>query len=239
MALGARVWLLAVGLLVVAGAASSEMLVMEAPDGRMLLTNRGARSGYRVISRHREFSGSSAMGLHAPVGGDPAKYEETVKKTAKRYSLEPSLVKAVIRAESNFDSMAISSKGAMGLMQLMPDTARMHEVRNAFDPTENIHGGVRHLRYLMNRYAGKLDLVLAAYNAGTKPVDECRGIPRFPETQECVRRVRMFQGIYRQGDAKASLAAPVVARADLPAERSKGPAECRPPCRTSDRGLLD
>ena len=83
------------------------------------------------------------------------------------------------------------------------------------------------------------DLMLAAYNAGTKPVDECRGIPRFPETQEYVRRVRTFQGIYRQGDAKASLAAPVVARADLPAERSKGPAECRPPCGTSDRGLLD
>jgi soluble lytic murein transglycosylase-like protein len=239
MALAARVWVVAVGLLLVAGAAGSEMLVMEAPDGRMLLTNRGARRGYRVISRHREFSGSSAMALYARLGGDPAKYEETVKKTAKRYSLEPSLVKAVIRAESNFDPMAISPKGAMGLMQLMPDTARMHEVRNAFDPSENIHGGARHLRYLMDRYAGKLDLVLAAYNAGTKPVDECRGIPRFAETQEYVRRVRMFQGIYRQNDAKPSLARPVVARADLPASRSKGLDGCGPPCAASGRSLLD
>ncbi len=239
MVLQARVWLLAAGFVLVAGSARSEILVMESPDGRMLLTNRGARSGYRVISRHREFFGSSAMGLYAPVGGDPAKYEETVKKTAKRYSLEPSLVKAVIRAESNFDPTAISSKGAMGLMQLMPDTARMHEVRNAFDPAENIHGGVRHLRYLMDRYAGKLDLVLAAYNAGTKPVDECGGIPRIAETQEYVRRVRMFQGIYRQSDANASLPPPVVARADLPAERSKGPAECGSRCSTSDRGLVD
>jgi soluble lytic murein transglycosylase-like protein len=238
MTLGGRVWLLVAAFFVMAGPALADIYVMEAPDGRMLLTNRGKRSGYRVISRHREFFGSSAMGLYARLGGDPAKYEETVKKTANRYSLEPSLVKAVIRAESNFDPTAISPKGAMGLMQLMPDTARMHEVRNAFDPAENIHGGVRHLRYLMNRYAGKLDLVLAAYNAGTKPVDECGGIPRFPETQEYVRRVRLFQAIYTKSDAKASRPAPVVARADVPAAASKGPAECRAPC-TTNRRVLD
>jgi hypothetical protein len=212
--------LLAVGLLLWAGVAQSEILVMQGPDGRTLITNRGARSGYKVISRHREFFGSSAMGMYAAVGGDPAKYEEAVRQTAKRFSLEPSLVKAVIRAESNFDPMAVSPKGAMGLMQLMPDTARMHEVRNAFDPAQNIHGGARHLRYLMDRYAGKLDLVLAAYNAGTKPVDACRGIPRIPETEEYVRRVRLFHVIYRQNEAKASRPAPVVARAELPAKRS-------------------
>ena len=211
---------MAVGLLLWAGVAQSEILVMQGPDGRTLITNRGARSGYKVISRHREFFGSSAMGMYAAVGGDPAKYEEAVRQTAKRFSLEPSLVKAVIRAESNFDPMAVSPKGAMGLMQLMPDTARMHEVRNAFDPAQNIHGGARHLRYLMDRYAGKLDLVLAAYNAGTKPVDACRGIPRIPETEEYVRRVRLFHVIYRQNEAKASRPAPVVARAELPAKRS-------------------
>jgi hypothetical protein len=212
--------LVAVGLLLWAGVAQSEILVMQGPDGRTLITNRGARSGYKVISRHREFFGSSAMGMYAAVGGDPAKYEEAVRQTAKRFSLEPSLVKAVIRAESNFDPMAVSPKGAMGLMQLMPDTARMHEVRNAFDPAQNIHGGARHLRYLMDRYAGKLDLVLAAYNAGTKPVDACRGIPRIPETEEYVRRVRLFHDNYRQNEAKASRPAPVVARAELPAKRS-------------------
>ncbi len=221
MVLMGRLWaLLLAGVMLGVPAARAEILVMQSPDGRTLITNRGARSGYKVISRHREFFGSSAMGMYARVGGDPAKYEETVTKTAKRYALEPSLVKAVIRAESNFDATAISSKGAMGLMQLMPDTARMHEVRNAFDPAENIHGGVRHLRYLMDRYGGKLDLVLAAYNAGTKPVDECRGIPRIPETQEYVRRVRLFHVIYRQNEAKASRPAPVVARAELPAKPS-------------------
>ena len=217
----AWVWtLLAAGWVLGAAVAHGEILVMRGPDGRTLITNRGERSGYKVISRRREFSGSSAMGLYARLGGDPAKYEDTVRQTAKRYSLEPSLVKAVIRAESNFDPTAVSPKGAMGLMQLMPDTARMHEVRNAFDPTENIHGGARHLRYLMDRYAGKLDLVLAAYNAGTKPVDECRGIPRIPETEEYVRRVRLFHVIYRQNEAKASRPAPVVAQAELPSKRS-------------------
>jgi hypothetical protein len=221
MARLARMWaLLAAGWLLGAGVARSEILVMQSPDGRTLITNRGARSGYKVISRHREFFGSSAMGMYARVAGDPAKYEDMVRKTAKRFSLEPSLVKAVIRAESNFDPKAISPKGAMGLMQLMPDTARMHEVRNAFDPTENIHGGARHLRYLMDRYAGKLDLVLSAYNAGTKPVDQCGGIPRIAETQEYVRRVRLFHVIYRQNEAKASRPAPVVASAELPAKRS-------------------
>ena len=205
----------AVAAILAAGTVRAEILVMQGPNGRLLLTNRGERSGYRIISRHREFYGSSGMGLRASVGGDPSKYEETVRLTAKEFSLEPSLVKAVIRAESNFDPMAISPKGAMGLMQLMPDTARMHEVRNAFDPTENIHGGVRHLRYLMDRYGGNLDLVLSAYNAGTKPVDEARGIPSIPETQEYVRRVRFFHAVYRSGQAKVARPSPIVARVDL------------------------
>jgi hypothetical protein len=210
---GTSLWV-ALAVLLGAGAARAEILVMQAPNGTLLITNQGARHGYKVISRHREFFGSSGMGLHSPVGGDPAKYEEAVRLAAKQYSLEPSLVKAVIRAESNFIPTAISPKGAMGLMQLMPDTARMHEVRNAFDPTENIHGGVRHLRYLMDRYAGKLDLVLAAYNAGTKPVDEARGIPRIAETEEYVRRVHFFHAAYKSSEARAAASAPLVARID-------------------------
>lgn len=190
--------ILVVGLLAVIAvtAARADILVMEGPTG-LLIANTGKRSGYKVISRHREFSGSGGLGVNARLGGDPAKYEETVQNVARRFSLEPSLVKAVIRAESNFNPMAVSPKGAMGLMQLMPDTARMHEVRNAFDPADNIHGGSRHLRYLMDRYAGQLDLVLSAYNAGTKPVDLVRGIPRYAETQEYVRRVRFFHAVYK------------------------------------------
>jgi hypothetical protein len=205
--------------------AHADILVMQGPDGRTLITNRGQRTGYKVISRHREFFGSSGMGLYSSVGGDPAKYEDAIRLTAYKYSLEPALVKAVIRAESNFAPKAISPKGAMGLMQLMPDTARMHGVRDAFDPTENIVGGVRHLRYLMDRYDGKLDFVLSAYNAGTRPVDSARGIPSIPETEEYVRRVRTFHAIYKNGKTEpaapsrapivAAVRAPLIARVDL------------------------
>ncbi len=201
--------------LLASASARADILVLKGANGDLLITNRGQRTGYKVISRWREFFGSSGLGLRAAVGVDPSKYEETVRRLARQYSLEPSLVKAVIRAESNFDPMAISPKGAMGLMQLMPDTARMHEVRDAFDPSENIHGGVRHLRYLMDRYGGNLDLVLAAYNAGTKPVDLAHGIPRFPETQEYVRRVRLFHAVYRNDRAAAAARSPLVARVDL------------------------
>lgn len=190
------------GSLVVATAASAEILVMRGPNGQLYLTNRGEKSGYKVISRHREFFGSSGMGLRSRRGGDPTKYDEAVRKAAAEHSLDPHLVKAVIRAESNFDPMATSVKGAMGLMQLMPDTARMHGVKNAYDPLENIGGGVRHLRYLMTRYESNLDLVLAAYNAGTKPVDAVKGIPAYAETREYVRRVREFHAHYDTAQAR-------------------------------------
>ncbi|MGH7899264.1 MAG: lytic transglycosylase domain-containing protein [Candidatus Binatia bacterium] len=198
--------------------AFADILVMKAADGRLLISNRGQPSGYKVLSRHREFFGSSGLGMRSKLAGDPTKYEEAVRQTAKRFGLEPSLVKAVIRAESNFNPMATSPKGAMGLMQLMPDTARMHEVRNAYDPSENIYGGVRHLRYLMDRYRGKLDLVLSAYNAGTKPVDRVRGIPRIAETEEYVRRVHLFHAGFREAEGKLANAAPKIApiaRVDL------------------------
>src|SRR5882724_4650038 len=208
-----------------ATAAHADILIMLGPDGRTLITNRGERSGYKIISRHREFFGSSGMGLWAKFAGDPSKYEDAVRLTANQYKLEPSLVKAVIRADSNFAPMAVSPKGAMGLMQLMPDTARMHGVRNAFDPTENIVGGVRHLRYLMDRYDGRIDYVLSAYNAGTRPVDAANGIPNIAETQEYVRRVRMYHVIYKNSQpapttivkvpAKTAKGAPMLARVDL------------------------
>lgn len=207
-------WALSI-LLSAATAAKAEILVLKGPNGQLYLTNRGEKAGYRVLSRHREFFGSSGMGLGSGREGDWAKYEGTVRVTASRYALDPHLVKAVIRAESNFDPMAISSKGAMGLMQLMPDTARQHEVRNAFDPVENIRGGVCHLRYLMDRYRGDLDLVLAAYNAGTKPVDAVNGIPNIPETRAYVRRVREFHTRYRSRAASLPRPAAVLSKLDL------------------------
>ena len=110
-------------------------------------------------------------------------YHPIVKKVAGKYRIDPELVHIVIRAESNYDAFAISSAGAMGLMQLMPATAAQYGVQNIFDPAQNIEGGVRYLKDLVDLYGGKTNLVLAAYNAGQEAVRKYKGIPPYPETK--------------------------------------------------------
>lgn len=109
-------------------------------------------------------------------------------------------MKAVIRVESGFDAKAVSSKGAMGLMQLIPATAQRFGVANPFDPKQNIEGGVNYLKHLLDLFGGDLNLSLAAYNAGEHTVQRFGGIPAIPETQNYVRRVT---SIYQTGDAPA------------------------------------
>lgn len=121
-----------------------------------------------------------------------SKLNETILQTSSRHSLSPALVHAVIRAESAYNPNAVSSKGAMGLMQLMPGTAALLKVSNPYDPEENISGGVRYLRYLLDRFGGNLELALAAYNAGESRVLRTNQIPRISETQQYVRKVIRF-----------------------------------------------
>ena len=118
-----------------------------------------------------------------------APYRDLIRAAAARHGLALELVESVIRVESNFEARAVSPKGARGLMQLMPATAAKLGVRNAFDGRQNIEGGVRHLRYLVDRYGGNLALALAAYNAGVEAVGRYGGIPPYPETQAYVARV--------------------------------------------------
>jgi len=121
----------------------------------------------------------------------------TIEKTAEKFGVEAALVKAVVKVESDFDPMAISSAGALGLMQLMPSTASRWSVGDPLDPTENVWGGVRHLSYLMDLFDGNLRLALAAYHAGEQRVQQYLDIPPIPATQEYVQRVLKYYKKYQ------------------------------------------
>lgn len=128
-------------------------------------------------------------------------FDAMIRQAAKRYQVDPRLVKSVIRAESNFDYLAVSRKGAIGLMQLMPETADDMEVLDPFDPKENIYGGTRYLRKMLGLFNGDLPLALAAYNAGPTRVVTLGRVPRFKETQNYVRKVQFFYKEYKESSS--------------------------------------
>jgi soluble lytic murein transglycosylase-like protein len=133
--------------------------------------------------------------------GNIADYDALIARAAEKYRVDPFLVKAVIKAESNFNHRAVSPVGARGLMQLMPSTAAALQVKDSFHPETNIDGGVRYLRYLLNIFNGNLPLVLAAYNAGENAVMRHNNrIPPYPETQTYVRRVLNYFDGYNKGN---------------------------------------
>lgn len=127
-----------------------------------------------------------------------------INTAAMNHQVDPLLIKAVIKAESNFDANAVSSKGAQGLMQLMPGTARDLSVADPFDPLQNINGGTKYLRYLLDNYKGNVELSLAAYNAGPANVTPDGGIPSIPETRAYVIKVLENYRAYRSGMASLS-----------------------------------
>lgn len=124
-----------------------------------------------------------------PKSINPDVLHQIVQETAQKHDVDPNLVSAVISTESNWNTSALSRKGAQGLMQLVPETAQKLGVYNAWDPQQNIDGGVRYLHMLLDRYNGDVPKALAAYNAGPSAVDRWGGIPNYPETQEYVRKV--------------------------------------------------
>ena len=125
-------------------------------------------------------------------------FHRIIMKVSKRYQVDPALVKAIILAESEYNPHAISSKGAKGLMQLMPGTARVLGVEDIFDPEHNIKGGVRHIKGLLKMFEGDVRLAIAAYNAGSIRVRRYKGIPPFKATIRYVRNVSRYYEIYKQ-----------------------------------------
>jgi soluble lytic murein transglycosylase-like protein len=171
--------------LVPAAPCGAEIYTLIQPDGSLLITDEPP------------FRLPPAIPVVAVVGG-----EHTIDTIARRHGLDPLLVRAVIRAESNFDARAVSPKGAAGLMQLMPETAQRYGVDNRFDPAQNVDGGVRYLRDLIAMFNGDLSLALAAYNAGEGAVIKYgRRIPPYPESQLYVVRVRSFYDQLRRLDS--------------------------------------
>jgi soluble lytic murein transglycosylase-like protein len=144
--------------------------------------NRGA--GRTVVSSQPFVPGSGQERQLSPEAVDKA-----IDAAAERHGVDPSLVRAVVKVESNFNPHAVSRKGAMGLMQLMPYTAKSLNVGNAFDPNQNVDAGVRHLKSLLENYNGNLELSLAAYNAGSGAVNRNRGIPPYRETRDYVKKI--------------------------------------------------
>jgi len=124
--------------------------------------------------------------------------EDQIRRVSLKHRIDPLLIKAIIKTESNFNQFAISSHGAQGLMQLMPETAKDLQVTNPFDAYQNISGGTRYFRNLLDNYQGNLQLSLAAYNAGPGRVDRCGAIPRIPETIAYVHKVLRHYRAYQQ-----------------------------------------
>jgi len=136
--------------------------------------------------------GSLRLRVHVPIH----ELEGTIAHHSRQHQLDPALISAIIKAESDFDPDAVSRAGAIGLMQLMPDTAVRWDVHDPFNPEENIAGGARYLRYLLDRFHGNLPLALAAYNAGATRVEHYNTLPPFHETRRYVKKVLRFYRLY-------------------------------------------
>ncbi len=195
-------------LAVSAGPAFADIFSFKDEKGVVHFTNiSGLDSRYKLI--RKEDSGPSngtiaPSRVFMPTQEDIQKYANIIQTASKAYGVDASLVHAVISAESMYNQNAVSRTGAMGLMQLMPDTARRYGVQNMMDPTENIHGGVRYLRDLLAMFKGRVDLAIAAYNAGENAViRHGHRIPPYAETRHYVPKVlgfyRNFQTLSRLG----------------------------------------
>lgn len=159
--------------------------------GVLHFTNVPTSSNYKIYIREKP-----PMSLNS---GVTDRYDDLITKASKRHGVSFSLLKALIKIESDFNPRAISSAGAKGLMQIMPENIRALNIKDPFDPLENIMGGTCYLKKLIRRFDGKLPMALAAYNAGPNMVDRYKRIPPFKETENFVEKVMKYYSIFKKG----------------------------------------
>ncbi|MEE8480709.1 MAG: lytic transglycosylase domain-containing protein [Desulfobacterales bacterium] len=160
-------------------------------EGVLHFTNTPTSTKYKIYIKEKLKRSSNTHSTD--------KYDRLIEEASKRHGVLFPLIKAVIKAESDFDPRAVSKAGALGLMQIMPKNVNALKISDPFNPLENIMGGTRYFKQLIDKYEGKLQLALAAYNAGPNTVDYYNGIPPLKETENYVKRVMKYFYLFKQG----------------------------------------
>ncbi len=177
--------------------ASSDIYRYEDDEGIVHFTDAPTDKRFKIFMRDLKKDRQLRTKFRVARSVNPAEYDQIIASTSAKYGVSPSLIKAVIHAESGYNPNAVSPKGASGLMQLMPGTARSLRVSNSFDPRDNVEGGVKYLRFLLDTFRGDVSLALAAYNAGLNKVAKYGGIPPYNETRTYVNRVLAYMQSYQ------------------------------------------
>ncbi len=187
----------AILLLAITDPARADIYRYEDDEGIVHFTDAPTDRRFKVFMRDLKKDLKLRTKMQLPRSVNPAEYDQIIASCATKYGVNPCLIKAVIHAESGYNPNAVSRKGASGLMQLMPGTARSLKVSNSFDPKDNVEGGVKYLRFLLDTFRGDVSLAVAAYNAGLNKVAKYGGIPPYNETRTYVNRVLSYMQSYQ------------------------------------------
>jgi len=177
--------------------ARADIYRYEDDEGIVHFTDAPTDGRFKIFMRDLKKDRKLRTKLQLASSVNPAEYDQIIASCATKYGVNQCLIKAVIHAESGYNPNAVSRKGASGLMQLMPGTARSLKVSNSFDPKDNVEGGVKYLRFLLDTFRGDVPLAVAAYNAGLNKVAKYGGIPPYNETRTYVNRVLSYMQSYQ------------------------------------------
>jgi soluble lytic murein transglycosylase-like protein len=178
----------------------ANLYVYELPDGSRIVTDHALNNRqYRLVRVGKDIRGTGHLLASRDsqlFRANPSAYDKLIRRVAERHRVDFALVKAIMHVESSFNPYAASHKGALGLMQVLPETAQRYGIEDVYDPAQNVEAGVRHIKYLLEKFKHKQFLVIAAYNAGENAVVRHNGIPPYVETQAYVRKVLALRREY-------------------------------------------